>query len=90
VIFRREVLAILARQVFVLSLGRQSRRMLFVRGYLFRRRWTRRYATFSTIECRVIFVYYDGPVVDVSHIGDAHVGHRTVVEDSPPTKPTPP
>ena len=79
-IFRREVLAILAGQVFVLRLFGQWSRVLLATGRFFLRRRTRRNAAFPTVEGRVILVHDYSLGVNVGYIRDADVGDGAVVE----------
>ncbi len=79
-IFRREVLAILAGCVLVLGLRRQRSGVLLVRGCLFLRRRTRLNSALPAVVAhRPGIVHHHRVVVDVSHVRDADIGDGAVV-----------
>ena len=79
-IFRREVLPILAREPLVLALGRNRSNVPFVYGQFFLPRRTRLNSSGSTVVADIPgIVHHHGSVVDTGHVRDADIGHRAVV-----------
>src|ERR1700723_3346431 len=88
-IFRGEVLPILAREPLVLALGGNRSDVPFVYGQFFLPRRTRLNSSGSTVIADIPgFVHPHVSVVDTGHFCDADIGHRAVViEVSPPPLP---
>src|ERR1039458_2880065 len=78
---RRALLRVGSGRLRMLSLNRYRRDMSLPRRRLVFRPWTRADSTVAAVIADVVLVVVPhGGVVNIVHVGDVHVVHRTVVE----------
>jgi len=82
VVLPRKQSSVLACGLLMLELRPDWSAVRFVGPGLLLRRGARGYSAPSTVERHVrVVIYDDGPVIDIGHVRDVHIGHRPVVEE---------
>jgi hypothetical protein len=83
VILPRKHSTVLAGGLLMLHLSRDRSAVRFVSPGLLLGRRTRGHSAASAVEGNVRAIVYDHrPVIDIGDVGDIHIGHRAVVEES--------